>query len=66
MCKAITSKGSIWCPTLVTTVKGAANFRTEDAYRVVEARASATQVKIDASNLTPEKTGPSSNRRRGN
>lgn len=41
-------------PNLVNTVKGAANFETETLTKVMEARASATQVKIDASNLTPE------------
>lgn len=41
-------------PNLVSTVKGAANFEQETLTRVIEARASATQVKIDPENLTPE------------
>lgn len=42
-------------PNLVATVKGAANFETETLTKVIEARASATQMKIDAKDLTPEK-----------
>jgi LemA protein len=41
-------------PNLVATVKGAANFEKETLTQVVEARASATQVKVDPANLTPE------------
>jgi LemA protein len=42
-------------PNLVSTVKGAANFEQKTLTDVVAARASATQVKIDANNLTPAK-----------
>lgn len=40
---------------LVNTVKGAANFEQETLTKVVEARAKATSVQINADNLTPEK-----------
>ncbi len=41
-------------PNLVSTVKGVANFEKETLTDVINARASATQIKVDASTLTPE------------
>src|SRR5690554_8059514 len=41
-------------PNLVNTVKGAANFEQQTLTQVVEARAKATSVNVDADNLTPE------------
>ena len=40
---------------LVNTVKGEANFERGTLTDVINARASATQIKVDASDLTPEK-----------
>lgn len=39
---------------LVNSVKGAANFEKETLTQVVEARAKATSINVDPSNLTPE------------
>jgi LemA protein len=42
-------------PNLVATVKGAANFETTTLTQVIQARASASSIKLDANDLTPEK-----------
>ena len=42
-------------PNLVATVKGVANFETTTLTQVIQARANATSIKMDAKDLTPEK-----------
>lgn len=41
-------------PNLVKTVQGVANFEKQTLTDVISARASATQIKLDANDLTPE------------
>ena len=49
------TQGRPYSDILLNTVKGEANFEQTTLQNVIQARASATQIKVDASTLTPEK-----------
>ena len=52
-------------PNLVETVKGAANFEQSTLAGIAEARAKATSIQVDPTNLTPEKLAEFQNAQSG-
>ena len=52
-------------PNLVETVKGAATFETETFTGIADARAKATSIQVDPTNLTPEKLAEFQNAQSG-
>lgn len=52
-------------PNLVETVKGAANFEQSTLAGIAEARAKATSIQVDPTNLTPEKMAEFQNAQAG-